>query len=389
MKRCLIHIGMHKTGSTTIQKNLKSVRDAADWDYPTMRPGKMNMNENLFAMFAASPEKYHIFRNAGYRPARAARLGARLRRNFEKRVRNMVQETMILSSESLSKMDPADVRRMGDFLHPLFDEIQIFGYVRPPAGFMASAFQERVKHGKKVFGFEDCYPKYRYRFEKFDEVFGRENVKLVKFQPASFVGNCALREMCAQTGILLPEGTVIEKVNESLSREACGILFAYRKFGPGYGVGKYVIPENRAIIRALSEMGGRKLVISRNLVDPVLEANRADVEWMEERLGGSLREEARSAKDEVACEEDLLIIPRPALKGFSKRLRTGARIRLPKMPPNSGGATDPADIAGYVQACRKQVGRKLRKAAEKAARPETFSESILRRVRDTFRGRKK
>lgn len=384
MKRCLIHIGMHKTGSTTIQKNLKRIGTSGDWSYLTLERGKANMNENLHAMFATRPEKYHTFKKAGVGYESVALTGARLRGKFENRIRNAPGATIVISSEAVSQMDKDGVVRLGDFLRPLFDEIQVFGYVRAPAGFMASSFQERVKHGKGRFEFVDCYPKYRFRFKKFDNVFGRKNVRLVKFDPARFEGNCALREFCKQTGIALPEGAVVEKWNESLSREACGILLAYYKFGPGYGVGEHVIKENRALIQALLETGREKFEVARNLVEPVLEMNRRDVEWMERRLGETLREKARASILEVSCEEELLSISLPALKEFAERFSALSELRAPKLPRAAGDDIDPRVAACYLQSCRELVGRELRGAALRTSRRESITTSLWRRFRQGF-----
>jgi hypothetical protein len=387
MKRCLLHIGMHKTGSTTIQKNLREIRSFDGWRYITLEKGKTNLNEAMYAMFSSSPEDYHTYRNTGLRSQKLARIGARLRRRFERRIRAAEVENVILSAESLSQMDKEGVARLAEFLEPLFDEIVVIGYVRPPAGFASSSFQEKVKHGKGRFNLSDCVPRYRFRFRKFDSAFGRGRVRLYKFDPRSFPNGCVLEDFCQRTGIALPPGTVVAKVNEGLCRQACGILLAYHKHGPGYGIGKHVVRENRMIVRSLLAMRGEKFQLAGELVAPVLEAQAADVSWMEKRLGEPLGEALREDSGAVAAEDDLMNITPQSLREFGQCFGELLRVRPPRLPDFPGDRVPPETAAAYVQNCRELAGRKIRKAA----RPKSLLSKLLRRFRKKVRksGRRK
>jgi hypothetical protein len=81
-------------------------------------------------------------------------------------------------------------------------------YVRDLAGYITSNFQERVKNGYANFDLIDSAPPYRRWFEKFDAVFGSENVRLWKFDPASFPRGCVVQDFCARLGLELPPAVV-------------------------------------------------------------------------------------------------------------------------------------------------------------------------------------
>src|SRR4029079_5237682 len=129
------------------------------------------------------------------------------------------------------------VERMREFFDERCDKLSIVGYVRPPAGFVTSAFQERVKGGSlRRFDVASGYRNYQNCFGKFDAVFGRERVHLWKFDPPSFPDGCAVRDFCARLGIALPARR-IRRLNESLSREMVSLLyiFSHQRQLRGYG----------------------------------------------------------------------------------------------------------------------------------------------------------
>ncbi len=359
---------MHKTGSSTIQTNLNAVRHHEGWRYIKVEKDKANTNGAVHAMFSSHPAKYHTFRNHGANDEELRKLGARLRRKLEARIRRATEETLILSAESLSIMDRQGIASLAEFLRPLVDEIRVIGYVRNPAEFISSNFQERVKHGKKTFRLSECAPKYRTRFRKFDAVFGKKQVDVVKFDPRAFTNHCVVRDFCERTGISLPPGTVVKTVNEGLCARACALLFTYYRFGPGYGVGKYVVRENRYIVRTLLAMKGAKFRLSGEIIAPELADQAEDLAWMENRLGSALSREAKPSADDVSREEDLLVVGLDTLREFGKRFGKITGTRPPRLPAATGGIVDPQAAATYVQTCRELAGEKLRKSGGRSIR---------------------
>ena len=104
------------------------------------------------------------------------------------------------------------------------------------------------------------------------------------------------------------------RVNESLSLPAISILFAYRVYGPGYGVGRQAVRENRALGDVLQEVPGPRFAFHESVVAPVLEANREDLAWIEDRLEEELRSKSFGS-DGISSAEELLEIEPSALSG--------------------------------------------------------------------------
>jgi hypothetical protein len=350
MKRCWIHIGMHKTGSTSIQVSLAKERDLADWKYIKVE-GRRNMGGVLYAMFASDPTRYHWFQKQGRTSADIVAEGARLREELGREIQKSPESNLVISGESLTLIDEKGLVEMDAFLRNFFDEIRVIGYVRPPIGFKVSFFQQRVKHSNCDFDFNDFQLQYRKRFKKFDDIFGRENVLLRKFEPETFRNGCIVMDFCDQIGMAAPDASEIERINESLCREACGILYAYRKFGPSYGVGKDVIKENKRLLAPLLKMQGSKFIVASSLVKKSIQSEYKDHKWMEKRLGVSLGESRSVDRAAVASEEGLLEIRQDSVLQFIQIFEHLYQVQIPDQKRPTGDPVNPREVADLLTCC--------------------------------------
>ena len=313
-----------------------------------------------------------------------ARNGELWREELRKVIESLSGEVCIISGELLS--DPTfctkSINAFHLFLLPYFDEIRVFGYVRPPRQYKNSRFQQKLKHNLSRFDLNSVKLNYHSRFSKFDDVFGSSNVFLRKFDPATFPNQCAVTDFCQQIGIQLPGNSVIRKYNESLSRNACAILFAYRKFGPGYGVGLNAKKENTQLIRALELMGGSKFGLSQSIIDPEIALEREDIIWMERRIGASLEDEVLDGGFEATCEEDLLRISASSCAEFLSSFEKLNRVCVYPQFETESNPVDPMEVARLVQSCRLISRQILRQ--KKGFRLERTEKNPLRRKKTTL-----
>lgn len=358
MKRCWIHIGMHKTGTTSVQKGLAKIKKSKNWKILKVG-GSPNMGPSLHAMFATDAHKFHWFVKEGKGPKKIAKMGARLRERMRDVIIKSEVENIIISAEALTLLDYADVVSMQKFLAPYFDEIRIIGYIRPPIAYKMSMFQQQVKHGKSNFLISGTKLNYRKRFEKYDEIFGKENVILKKFDPSSFPNSCIIADFSKEIGITLPEKHSFKKANTSLSREACGMLYAYRKFGPGYGVGKEVVLENKYMILPLMAMEGKKFKVSKAVAIDSIAQEHEDILWAEGRLGQSLAENVEDEGTEVQDEKDLLTISRSSCEAYAAKFEEIHKIPVSLNNLPAGDPVDPAKVASFMEYCRGLCRQKI------------------------------
>lgn len=320
MASAIIHFGMHKTGSSSIQQSLAERLDDSKFRYLSL--GSSNSSGSIAVGFRRNPENYHGSKKRGStredlrleRQAIHRNLTAALTSNDARKA------TPILSAEYVSVMKAGEFGDLCDFFGRHGYDVTAVGYVRSPKGFMESAFQQRLKGGYKAFDVANMYPDYRRNFEKFESVLGKERVRLWHFDTESFPGGCVVQDFCGKIGIRFRPQDVI-RVNEGMSLPALSLLYAYRKFGPGYGVGATVIRENHLLNTKVAELRGPKLRFHSSLVAPVIEAEREDIAWMEQRLGTSLAEDlARDDGRAIRSEEELLTFAPESLQWLAEQL---------------------------------------------------------------------
>jgi len=353
--RCIIHIGMHKTGSTSIQDSLHGFSDDhflyASLDHP--RGQSPNHSLAMYSLFAESPEQHQLHKVNGRDRSALQDYIVKVRIDLERAISTACGRTLLISGEDISVLPKKDLDKLCRYFCGHFDDLMICGYVRPPAGFISSGFQQRVQGGwvDRVSPDQE-YRHYEKTFRKFDEIFGRENVQLWKFEPKSFPGGCAVRDFCARLGISFPDERII-RANESLSRQAVSLLYTYCKFGKKLGFRGMKDAESLQLVAMLADVQHGKFRFSPDIVRPILETNRADIQWMEERLGASLHEELGAYRPgDVRDEADLLQPDPEVVKKLLALLGDAA-------PAGIKGET-PEEVAMLVHALRKtrnnQVG---------------------------------
>lgn len=214
---------------------------------------------------------------------------------------------VVFSGERLSNVSEDAAEAAAAYFQKWCREIQVIGYVRSPRSWATSAFQQNIKGAHQpVFNNLIKWPEYRYKFEKFDRIFGRENVSLIKFDRATLNGGDVVTDFCERIGAttIQPEDHIFE--NDTLSLEASALLYVKRKVGKPTWTMPRSGPARSALVAALKVVGTTKLVLSPALFEPLREANENDLRWMEARLGEDLGEPLTSTVTDTVGSEDAL-----------------------------------------------------------------------------------
>jgi hypothetical protein len=344
----VVHFGMPKTGTTSIQRSLSKRLSDARFHYIDLGS---NPNHAIATAFKGEPSRYRRHAKLGTPPEQLPHLRDMALRKLRAELETAATRTGILSAEIICTMRAQDIRGLNAELAARGSPVMAVGYVRRPKEAMESVFQQQVKGGRRqTFDTNQLFPKYRGRLRKMDEVFGRENTQAWLFDPARFPGNCVVQDFCARLGIAFDPGAVV-RANDALSRPALSLLYAYRKLGPGYGTGPDVIRENKLLIRRLRALPGPKLRLHSGLVVPVIDSRREDIAWTEERIGVSLAEDL-GAHDQhaVRSEDDLLAFTPESLSWLAKELG-------PEFAPKWRPDMSPGQVAEWMHLLRIRVSR--------------------------------
>ncbi|MGZ9810330.1 hypothetical protein ACXN5S_07670 [Pseudoroseicyclus sp. H15] len=278
-----LHIGMHKTGTTTLQHRLAGYDDGEtkylDLGYPNHSiPLKLAYLDNPPKAFYASDDE------AAWPAEREA-----ARKRIAKALRDAAPANVVISGEELSTFPNGPFRpRLISHLRRQVDEVKVIGYVRDPAGFMASEFGQRVQAGFRQFNLLALYPRYRFRFFGWNYVMERagNGFDLSLYDPASYENGDVVNDFVARAGLdpshLRDVGA---KANPSLTAEGAAVFYAFRHAdGPSPVRGE----EHEAQIKLINLMygfGRNPIRLDPEAIQPLLAENAEEIDWIQELIG--------------------------------------------------------------------------------------------------------
>lgn len=309
MAHLILHIGMQKTGSTSIQATLHKSRRrliAQGFDY---LPVGVNHSHLFQTLYNSKPEGlWHNLVRGHDTPEKIEGVRADLRARMIRAFRRSRGPAMIVSGEILSAMREKPVAEIAEFLRAHFEKITVIGYVRPPAAFITSLSQQMIRVGRVDHEtLRDLpAPEYRAKFGKFFSLFGRENVRLVPYRPADFPHQCVVADFLALIGAppAFYDTLRVVRTNESLSLAAARVLLMANKLFPRTVEGRFNHDRPPGLLPLVSQLGGPKFRLARRCLQPVLDAAREDIAWMEDVLGARFEEEL-SDDPALACDFDV------------------------------------------------------------------------------------
>ncbi|MBD3842729.1 MAG: hypothetical protein IE909_12765 [Campylobacterales bacterium] len=285
---CIVHIGMPKTGSSTLQDTFYEIIEDKRVSYGNLP--EANQSGRFAGLFIDKPENYHYFSNRGWNREQIENFNQKNRELLIQGFLNSDSSIELISGEDLFHLQKNEIEKMKQFLSSYFHKIVIVAYVRPVKSFIEPAFQQLVKyHDFNTFDFSMIYHQYK-NFKSYDDVFGIENVLLWKFEPANFPEGDIVLDFCQKLD-LQPMRAKQKIVNESLSKEAVSILFVYhfhKRIKSDFGIFKVRV--DYTLVEVLRPIGSSKLKFSGKLINKVLETYREDYEWIQQRMQDSLKE---------------------------------------------------------------------------------------------------
>lgn len=292
----LLHIGMHKTATTSIQASLSGFSDG---HVRYARLGRANHSLALITAFSQSPEQHQFFARRGNSPEDLAQRRAVMLEQLRAEL-DSPEPVLILSGEGLTDLSGAEVQAMERMLAPHCDRFRVLAYLREPIGFGSSAYQQRVKGGRD--SFDVPRPKYRKRFGKFLRVFGSDTVEFAPFSATAFRNGCVITDFCDRVGIDA-EQVPKRRSNESLSAQTVALMRLFN----ARGVKSRGTPERaRArdlLINMLAPVFPGRFAFAPDLVRAAQVSG--DLAWIEEAAGFGLPDPSPAPDDAVGSLAEL------------------------------------------------------------------------------------
>lgn len=317
-RTCTIHVGTHKTGSSSIQRTLFENRNLVARRHNLQYFEGYENHSVLYTAFNPTALHFRSLQIAGVTTLEgAAKHAENMRDQLSRSIDRAAGKDYVISGEGLSFLPATTVPAMQEFFARFFDRVRICVYVRHPYGYADSAAQECVKRGET---FEQLIaatldgaagpsvlPKYRDRIEKYITAFGRENVKIREFDRNKLKNQDVVMDfLCNMLG--LDEaglGFAPEHSNESLSHAVVRQLERLNRTAPLIKDGKLNMQRSTRILRLLKDLPARqRFVFSELDIARFAEVVAEDVAWLSDLTDGAISFDLNKERHEAETDPE-------------------------------------------------------------------------------------
>lgn len=299
-RHAVVHIGLGKTGSTSIQYMLHQRAATLDRDhdfhYPVdfvdPRPFLGNHSLYLRSICAERPHLLRFNKVAGLADREyALEADAKLRIQFETGFSRSTATRLLLSAESVGHFDEQSTVRLYEWLTTYCDQVQIIAAVRHPLHALAGEIQQRLKSGARLESLLDRPPFYRYSevFSRLETNFGRDAISLYDYAAACVPGNSVLTRFLHALGLPRSLSFGLEEVrNAGMSREATLLLGALNRQRPLLIDGHMNPERSPGDLSSFIEVRGSAYVPPARTCRRLLEMSSGELAWLERHYQLSL-----------------------------------------------------------------------------------------------------
>ena len=209
MKEVILHIGLHKTGSTSIQKALKGYNKDG---VKAIGFEEENHSIPMYTIFSENRSDYHIWTNAGANKDQVNQRRETYLKILTDHINDKNNEKLIISGEDISVLSAKEKHKLIKFFTKLDISIKVIAYVRSPIDWSASVFQQMAKDGHPPKG--KIATNYKHSLKPFLEILGKNNILVFPFNDVQKKYSSIINHFSDVLKIKLPD---INNENESLT----------------------------------------------------------------------------------------------------------------------------------------------------------------------------
>ena len=288
--RIILHAGLHKTGTTSVQENCARHADLLLQHgivYPSFsfRDRRINNHSDpLAGVFSSRPLAYGMVRRQGVEDDPAVAISA-FTEQFDAILAEPRGETLLLSAEMVADFNPDDVGALKKRLLEATDRLQVIAYVRSPQSSLASILQQRA-----LAGFagkpQDLADVVRNRFERLRQAFP-DILELQNFHQAVLHPGGLVAHFLELIG--LPRSTIESldfiHANSRVSAEAYRLIEAINLAYPHGSSEQHGVKRHYHDMRSLQALPGQTFRIDASEDPELVAALARESAWLERELG--------------------------------------------------------------------------------------------------------
>ena len=324
MKTCFLHVGFHKTATTTFQQICGNNRDVLkkagifyqQFNYPTEKENRCNHSGPLSMIYKRD---YASKLKKNYSQIDQGEL---LTSNIECQIKALQQENDLLySGEALCAWPQDYYRRFLEELETFGFKVKVLALVRPPYSYACSAIQENIKSGKfnPLIGLDQPHrkraitkllPSRSREIETLQKVFGED----INFQPFSraLAHHDGPAAFCLeQLGIPVSWQSIRQdsnfRRNESLNNQQVRAMNLINKEFHAQQSRKRCSKNNFKILRkGLDQLKGGRFLLTESEFQLIKSQYKQLKQEINDLLGASFAEESLTFSDPISNHRDII-----------------------------------------------------------------------------------
>ena len=284
-KKIIIHAGLHKTGTSSIQSVLSASRALLSEQgilYPSFgENGWENHSVPLALLFMneGNPGFHSVKKNFPDEDSRSIAQD-RVLQDFLLEFIRCGEQNILLSGEDISIFKKNELENLKYFFSNVFDcKFEIIVYVREPVSYVVSGAQEMVRAGIKTLGEAiriGNLQQVGMKISNLVDVFGTGSIRVFDYGDSGSVGNDVVKHFFSAIGLASPLSmTDMPRANLASSLEKILVLSAVKKLQSS---------SLARIAQALPDQGS-KIILGEASRRMVWNACKADVQFLRDDYG--------------------------------------------------------------------------------------------------------
>lgn len=309
-KRVILHAGLAKTGSTSMQVALAKFRPRLLGEAGVLYPGISHNHARTFDAFVAT-KRVGLWRMWSLKVTdkQEFRLAAlRALENVAREIHASDAHTVVVSSEIVPRMRPGELAALREWLCRFDPNPCVVVCVREPVSHAKSAVQQSLKAGEVL---ETLYanpplPQFERRLGGLIDAFGHGNITVEPFERWAKSAHGPIGALLAHLD--LPHGLARDLVaaqtheNQSLTSVEALLLSRLNRVVPKHVNGGASPQRTHVEHLQVRGLGGAKFALPPSVAQRVFDGSRDDVAWLNRTFGLSLYTEPPADLTGVATQ---------------------------------------------------------------------------------------
>jgi hypothetical protein len=309
-RQIVVHAGLSKTGSTSIQANCLRHRELLQHygiEYPVFDYAGIAFDNHSTALITAisrSPGKYGLGLRRQYGDE-AAELVTHCRAQLNERLSAAHSDTLLLSSERIAGLDDEDMQALRTRLEQHTQQLRVIVYIRSPQSALESILQERVKAGAVVDP-QQIAGRVRRRYQALQRCFA-DVLEPVNYHEALACPGGIVGSFMSLLGISPQDiqAREFQSLNTRISLEAFVLMDAVNRRYPKRRQGEHGVKRSPGDLNPLLALPGQVFQIPEFEGSAAHSATLEEARWLESRLGFRFPAEVRPQLQALWPQESL------------------------------------------------------------------------------------